>query len=60
MLPEVKEPMSNLIREHFTVEGTPKVKRSREQADEYAADHGLVAYRCTFCDHFHVGTANGQ
>lgn len=48
--------MNNLVREHFTTEGNPKIKRSREDAEIYAADHGLVSYRCTFCDHFHVGT----
>jgi hypothetical protein len=47
---------NSLVREHFTVEGTPKVKRSRENAEDYAAEHDLEAYRCTFCDHFHVGT----
>lgn len=48
--------MNNLVREHFNEEGLPKVKRSRENAYEYAADKGLVAYRCTFCDYWHVGT----
>lgn len=47
---------NNLVREHFTLEGLPKVKRSYENAHAYASDHGLVAYRCTFCDHWHVGT----
>lgn len=51
---------NNLVREHFTIEGLPKIKRSYENAHDYAVDHGLIAYRCTFCDHWHVGTENNE
>lgn len=47
---------NSLVREHFTIEGTPKVRRSKEDAETYAVDHGLVAYLCAFCNYWHVGT----
>lgn len=51
--------MNDLIREHFNASGEPKVARSEKNAMEYAADFGLAAYPCTFCDWWHVGQNTG-
>ena len=44
------------LREHFTLLGIPKVARTEQNAREYAADHYLNAYECSFCGEWHVGT----
>lgn len=48
--------MNPSIREHFTILGVPKLKRSEQDAMEYAEDNDLNAYQCSFCDGWHVGS----
>lgn len=48
--------MNPSIREHFTFLGVPKVRRSEQDAMEYAEDHDLNAYQCSFCNDWHVGS----
>lgn len=47
---------NNLIREHFRRDGLPKSKLGRENAREYANEHHLQFYQCSFCGWWHVAS----
>lgn len=49
------------LREHFNIDGVPKTKRSKEAAEDIAANWpNMNAYECTFCGFWHVGSKNEE
>ncbi len=47
--------VNNLLRNHFDRRGKPKVKRTRDEAYRLANEQHMNAYRCNFCNGWHIG-----
>lgn len=47
--------MKRLISEHFKIDGTPKRKLTKEEAEKEAKLRDYDSYQCSFCKAYHVG-----